>query len=212
MESESQMLPPTWVPGPAEGGGGCRCYRSPRHLSSDTFTNPNLLCSGVRAFANDGQMDCFRTMAHPGARSAKAKRALLCCRIYCYLMNWGPLLFKVGDTANCPSCTLWPPCTEISWSPTTIPSLFLPNLPMQVLYVTARSVLVQKGQSPYIVSNLARAPDCLSVTVQALWTLVFLLAMLLSGPWSCSSTAFVGQNTHFLNLASPFSPALLFSV
>lgn len=170
------------------------------------------MCSGVRALANDRQMDCFRTMAHQGSRNAEAERALLCCRIYCYLMNWGPLLFKVGDGANCPSYTLWPRCTQISWSPAAIPSLFPPDLPMQVLYVTACSVLVQKSQPPKIVFNLARPPDCLPATGQTLWTLVFLLAMLFSGAWSCCSTAFAGQNTHFLNLASHFPTTLLFSV
>lgn len=137
------------------------------------------------------------------------ERALLCCRIYCYLMNCVPLLFKVGDGANCPSCTLWPPCTQISWSPTTISSLFLP---VQVLNVTSCSVLVQKGQSPKIVSNQARAPDCLPASSHTLGTLVFLLAVLFSGPWSCSPAAFAGQNTHFLILASLFPPTLLFSV
>lgn len=85
-----------WASSPTEGGDSCHCYCSPWHLSADTFTNPKLVCSGVRAFANNRQMGCFRTMAHQGSRNAKAERALVCCRIYCYLLNWGPLLFKLG--------------------------------------------------------------------------------------------------------------------
>lgn len=56
-----------------------------------------------------------------------------------------------------------------------------------------------------------RAPDCLPATGQSLWTLVFLLTMLFSGP-SCSPTAFQGR-THIswilhltLHLTSYFQP------
>ena len=48
---------------------------------------PRTGCSGVRACASNRQMGWFRTMTHQGSKNAEAERVLLCCRIYCYVMN-----------------------------------------------------------------------------------------------------------------------------
>lgn len=61
-ESRSQAVPPTWAPTqPGRGRGWLPLLLLT--MTPDALSYPKLVCSGVKASANNSQMGCFRTGA-----------------------------------------------------------------------------------------------------------------------------------------------------